>query len=132
MPESRNPDDLRSGPVRQGMLPPELVHRVETICSVLADVFPMSAIEWIDNLQRDLVPEHEVLWWERVAGCYVEFTAKAEPTLDERKVAFKIIFTVFSGVTGKDLNREVTILSEPAKTELAVILRRSLRSISGP
>jgi hypothetical protein len=97
MREFRTPENVPPGPIRHEQLPPELIHRIEHVCSVLAEVFPMSAGEWIDSLRRDLIPEHEVVWWERVAGCYLELTAKVELPLDQRKIAFEIIFSLFSG-----------------------------------
>jgi len=125
--EFRNPNALTPGPIRHEHLPPELVHRIETVCSVLADVFPMTAGEWIDSLRRDLVPEPEVVWWERVAGCYLELTAKVDLPLHQRKIAFKIIFSLFSGGKAKELGNEAAQLPQSAKSELAAILRKFAR-----
>jgi hypothetical protein len=119
-----NIGDLQPGPIRHAQLAPSLVHRVETICSALGDVFPMSADQWIDSLRRDLSPENEVLWWERVAGCYVELSAKTELLLSEKQSAFKIIFSLFSGIRPKDLTSEAAKLPDSARKELAAILRK--------
>ena len=38
----------------------------------------MPMAEWLDFFQRDLHPEPEVIWWERLAQCCVEYTRKHE------------------------------------------------------
>jgi hypothetical protein len=110
------PDELRPGPIRHETLPPSVALRAETVQSVLAEVFPTSREEWIDSLKRDLNPEAEVLWWERVAGCYVQFTAKRDLPLKLKQSAFKIIFGLLSGVRPEGIiRRDGRILAPGAK-----------------
>jgi len=86
---------------------------------VLADVCPISSEEWLHNLQRDLNPEQEVLWWERVTGCFTGFVARRDFSPDQRQAAFKVIFGLFSGFGEEDLTADLEKLSESDMNELA-------------
>ena len=116
-------EDLKPGPFRRTTLPPELLLRVETLRSVLADVCPISGEQWLDNLQRDVNPEQEVIWWERLAGCFTGFVAKRDFSPDQRQAAFKVIFGLFLGVGEQDLAADLEKLSESDVSELAATVK---------
>jgi len=120
-----NPDDLNPGPILHTQLPLALRLRAETVRSVLLEVLPMNADEWINTLKRELNPELEVLWWERVAGCYVKFTASREMPTDQKQSAFKIIFGLLSGLRPKDLAADSAKFPLSERIELRAILRKS-------
>ena len=122
--------DLKPGPIRRTTLPPELLSRVETLRTVLADVCPISGEQWLDNLQRDLDPEQEVLWWERLAGCFTGFVAQRDFSSDQRQAAFKVIFGLFLGVGEQDLTADLEKLSESDMNELATTINLLVKTDS--
>ena len=116
---SKTVKTLKPSPIRTTELPPGLVLRVKTLRSVLAEVCPMTSEQWLDSLRRDLNPEKEVLWWERVAGCFTAFIAKRDFSPDQRQAVFKIIFGLCSGMREQDLAADLAKLPESDLIELA-------------
>jgi ribosomal protein S27AE len=112
--------NLKPSPIRRTELPPGLAVRVETLRSVLAEVCPMSREQWLDSLRRDMNPEKEVLWWERVAGCFTKFIAQRDFLPDQRQAVFKILFGLCSGMREQDLAADLAKLSESDLIELTV------------
>jgi hypothetical protein len=96
-----NPKNLTPAPIRQPHLSPELAMRIEAIRVAVAEVCPISAEQWLHGFQRDQHPEREVVWWERVARCYTDFTAKKTLPSEQKQAAFKVIFGLFGGLEAK-------------------------------
>jgi hypothetical protein len=76
--QRRRLDETKPGPIRHAGLPPALVARIERLHLTFGEVYPQSMEEWLDGFQRDLNPEPEVVWWERLAHCYVEYSHSQE------------------------------------------------------
>jgi hypothetical protein len=123
--KKRNPKNLTPGPIRQPHLSPELVLRTEAIRAAVAEVCPISAEEWLDGFQRDHNPEREVIWWECVARCYTDFTAKETLPLEQKQAAFKVIFGLFGGLEAKDVVADAAALSESLIDELLAICEQN-------
>ncbi len=83
--------------------------------------------EWLDGFQRDAHPEPEVLWWERLARCYVEFISQKELNPEQRKVAFNVICKLGLGASAKDLAGDVASLPSGALGAITAIMRSSTR-----
>jgi hypothetical protein len=62
----RRLDQLKPGSIRHEELAPALVARIEWLKLTLDEVYPQSMAEWLDGFQRDVNPEPEVVWWERL------------------------------------------------------------------
>ena len=122
-----SPKDLKPGPIRHEQLPPSLVARIEAVRSALEEVYPQSMAEWLDGFQRDADPEREVIWWERLARCYVEYISQKQLNPEQRKAAFSLIFKLGLGASAKDLTAEVANLSPGALDEIVAIMRSSMR-----
>jgi DNA-directed RNA polymerase subunit RPC12/RpoP len=120
---SKTVKNLKPSPIRRTELPPGLALRVETLRSVLAEVCPMTREQWLDNLRRDLNPDKEVLWWERVAGCFTAFVSKRTFSSNQRQAVFKIICGLSSGLCEQDLAADLAKLSESDLIELAMSVR---------
>jgi ribosomal protein S27E len=112
--------NLNRAPKLRAELPPGLALRVETLRSLLAEVCPMTKEQWLDSLRRDMNPEKEVLWWERVAGCFTTFVAQRDYLPEQRQAVFKILFGLCSGMREQDLASDLAKLSESDLVELAV------------
>src|SRR5947209_18336965 len=87
----RSVDEIKPGPIRHQELPPALVARIEWLRLTLEEVYPQSMAEWLDGFQRDVNPEPEVVWWERLAHCYVEYSQGQELDPREKQAAFRVI-----------------------------------------
>jgi hypothetical protein len=122
-----NPNDLRPGPIRHEQLPTSLIARIETLRSTLEEVYPQSMAEWLDGFQRDLHPEPEVSWWERLARCYVEYAQHQQLQVEQRKAAFRLMLKLGLGASAKDLTEDLTNLSPGALDEIVAIMRSSAR-----
>lgn len=124
MARSINPKDIKAGPIRREQLPPELVQRIDAVRASLAEVFALTEAEWLDGFKRDANPEHEVLWWERVAACYTALNAKATFSPPERQAAFNVIFGLFSGIEPTQLRADLDKLPESVMDDLAAIVKQ--------
>jgi hypothetical protein len=119
-----NLKDLRPGPIRRAQLSPELVLRIDTVRAALAEVCALTEAEWRDAFQRDVNPEHELLWWERVAGCYLPLVAERAFSPDQRQAAFNVIFGLFSGLEAAQLQADLAKLPDSVMDDLAAIVRQ--------
>ena len=119
-----NPKDLRPGPIRRVQLSPELVLRIDTVRAALAEVCALTEAEWRDAFQRDANPEHELLWWERVAGCYRPLVAGRAFSPGQRQAAFNVIFGLFSGLEAAQLQADLAKLPDSVMDDLAAIVRQ--------
>lgn len=119
-----NPKDIKPGPIRRAHLSAELVLRIDTVRAALADVCALTEAEWRDAFQRDANPEHELLWWERVSGCYVALVAPRSFSPDQRQAAFNVIFGLFSGLGAAQMQADLAKLPESVMDDLAVIVRQ--------
>lgn len=119
-----NPKDLKPGPIRRAQLSPELVLRINTVRASLAKVCALTEAEWRDAFQRDANPHHELLWWERVAGCYGLLVARQDLSADQRQAAFNVIFGLFSGVDAAQMENDLAKLPESVMDDLAAVVRQ--------
>jgi hypothetical protein len=119
------PKDLKPGPIRHAQLPPSLIARIESLRSTLEEVYPQSMAEWLDGFQRDAHPEGEVLWWERLARCYVEYAQHHELQGEQRKAAFRLMLKLSLGASAKDLTTDIANLSPEALDEIVAIMQGS-------
>ena len=115
--------DIRPGPNRHAQLSPELVLRIQTVQAAVADVCPLTEAEWLAAFQQDAHPEDEMLWWERVAECYIALIAARAFSSVQREAAFKVIFGLFSGFGSEELQADLAKLPEFAMDELAAIVK---------
>ncbi len=119
-----NPKDLRPGPIRHAQLSAELVLRIDAVRAALVEISPMAEAEWRDAFQRDANPEHELQWWERIAGCYVPLVARRTFSADQRQAAFNVIFGLFSGLEAEQMQADLAKLPESVMDDLALIVRQ--------
>jgi hypothetical protein len=122
MTERRKVAELKPGPIQHPELPVSLVARIEALNSTLAEVYPQSIETWLDGFQRDLNPEPEVVWWERLAQCYVEYSRRNELSVNQKKAAFNVILKLALG--SSEINAELDELPESALDEIEKIMRR--------
>jgi hypothetical protein len=119
-----NPKNMRPGPIRRSQLPAELVLRMNKVRTAVAEVCALTEAEWRDAFQRDANPEHELLWWERVAACYVPLVDGGTFSPGQRQAAFNVMFGLFSGLEPSQLEADVAKLPESAMDDLAAIVQR--------
>jgi hypothetical protein len=91
--------NLKQSPIRHETLPSELIKRIKEYKRVLGAVEKTSLEETIENFKRDLFPEEELRFWEKIARHYGFLVTKAEVKSPEAKEAvFKTIFKIAMGV----------------------------------
>jgi hypothetical protein len=125
MSKEPNPKNLTPGSIRPPHLSAELSMRIEAIRAALAEVCPISAEEWLNGFQRDHHPEREIVWWERLARCYSDFTAEKTLSLEQRQAAFKVIFGLFGGLEAKGVVADAAALSDSLIDELLAICEQN-------
>ena len=118
-----NPKDLKPGPIRHAELSAELIQRIDSVRVALEEVCDLTEAEWLDAFQRDVNPDHELMWWERVARCYVALIEARTFSPNQRQAAFNIIFGLFSGLEASQLHAELAKLPESVMDDLALIVR---------
>ncbi len=119
-----NPKDIKPGPIRHPQLSAELMLRIEAVRAALAEVCSLTEAEWRDAFQRDANPERELLWWERISGCYMALGAGRRFSPDQRQAAFDVIFGLFSGLDAAQMKGDLAKLPESVMDDLAVIVRQ--------
>jgi hypothetical protein len=129
--QRRRVDELKPGPIRHQQLPPALVARIEWLRLTLEEVYPQSMPEWLDGFQRDLNPEPEVVWWERLAHCYVEYSHGNELNAGQKQAAFRVILKLALGSTAEQISTDLTGLPPSALEDILRIMQRWSRG-SGP
>jgi hypothetical protein len=66
-------------------------HPSKRVCTRTRRGISAMVAEWLDGFQRDVNPEPEVVWWERLAHCYVEYSQGQELDAREKQAAFRVI-----------------------------------------
>lgn len=113
---------LKTRSVRSGDLPAALSSRIEALRSVLGEVCPMTKEQWLDRLKRDLNPEKELLWWERVSECFKAFVTARTLSSAQKQAAFKVIFGLCSGLREQDLASDLVKLPRSALFDLTTLV----------
>jgi hypothetical protein len=117
------PDELEPGPVRHAELSPTLVGRVRNLQLALDEVYPSSLEEWLEDFRRDVHPEREVLWWERLAQSYLEYRSSRELSVEQRQAAFRVLLNLSMGGAAAIRSTDLTNLPEGAIADLQAIIR---------
>lgn len=85
------------GPIRHPELRPELVNRIRVLREALLDVYPHSLTFWIDGFRRDLIPESELRFWEKIAACMSD-TRRWISDPSELLEAFRLFLAMSMGI----------------------------------
>jgi hypothetical protein len=133
--QRRSLDELKPGPIRHAKLPPALVARIEWLKLTLDEVYPQSMAEWLDGFQRDVNPEPEVVWWERLAHCYVEYSHGQELNSQQKQAAFRVIVKLALG-SAEEANVDLPDLPAGGLEQILEIMNRwsqgSGSGVAGP
>jgi hypothetical protein len=89
-----DPADIRRGPIRHERLSDALVSRVRAIRAALLSVYPHTMEFWLDGFKRDVEPEKEVLWWEHISACFLEYFSTKRPDEEQAKSAFRLLMQI--------------------------------------
>src|SRR4051794_24703672 len=124
MRETRKVVELKPAPMRHEALPPSLVARIESLHSTLDEVYPQSMAEWLDGFQRDTNPEQEVLWWENLAACYLEYSRGQELNSEQRKAAFNVMLKLLFNASREQIAPELLTLPPTALDDILDVMSR--------
>jgi hypothetical protein len=122
--QRRRLDELKSGPIRHAELPPALVARIEWLKLTLDEVYPQPMAEWLDGFPRDVNPEPEVVWWERLAHCYVEYSHGNELNAGQKQAAFRIVLKLALGSEAEQVSADLTDLPPGALEDILGVMSR--------
>lgn len=92
-----DPRDLEKGPIRHESLSDELVSRIRVIRAALLRVYPQSMENWLDGFKRDMHPEPEIVWWERLSACFLEYFWVKCQDEKQAKSAFHLLIQIGLG-----------------------------------
>lgn len=91
-------NQIETGPIRHRELSEELISRIRLIRAALLGVYPHSMNHWLDGFKRDAHPDKEVLRWEHIAACYLEYISTTKGiTKEQCGHVFTIILGLCSG-----------------------------------
>ena len=91
-------NELKDGPIRHHDLPASLLVRIRNIHFALRDIDSMSLEKTMENFQRDLRPENEVVVWERIiCALYIAMDAFDKPTLEIKEQVFNVLLRYSTG-----------------------------------
>jgi hypothetical protein len=64
-----------------------------------------------------------VLWWERLARCYVDYSRQSELNTEQKQSAFNVICKIALGASVGDLGADLAHLPAGAVDEILAIMR---------
>lgn len=108
--------DLKRGPVQHTTLPQALVTRIQYLHSVFHRYDKMPLKTWLENFQRDLRPEREIVIWEAMARAHNAFAEK-HPGLDDDAM-FEVYSVLLRCSMGTEDGMRVGYLSTEEAAEL--------------
>src|ERR1044072_5200099 len=76
---------LKRSPIRHEKLSGSLTARINYLQQTLDEVYSQPIEKWLDEFQRDMNPESEVVWWERLKRCYLAYTEPKDLTLSRNR-----------------------------------------------
>jgi hypothetical protein len=120
---------LKQSPIRHEQLPPALTSRINRLRITLADVYSQSMNEWMDGFRRDTHPESEVEWWESLAQCYLQYTNAKDLSDNQKKAAFRILFSLAMGNELKDVEPGFSQLPPGAREEIMILTGEAGKTI---
>jgi serine/threonine protein kinase len=74
--------------------------------------------------KRDVNPEPEVLWWERLARCYMEYSLGHELNGEQKQAAFNAILKLLLGSPSGEVTPDLANLPSTALYDILEIMRR--------
>jgi hypothetical protein len=93
---------IKIGPIRLEKFSIVILTRIRLIRIALLEVHQHSFEFWVSGFQHDMHPENEITFWEKTASCYSEaLSVIVMDTLEKRKEAISLIFSVLNGVQKK-------------------------------
>ena len=80
---------------------------------------------WMDEFRRDANPESEVLWWERLTRCYLEYTEPKDLSPEQKQAVFRILFTLGMGGGLQAVSGEFVRLPDGASVEILELMGKT-------
>ena len=112
---------LLPSPIRHEKLSDQLIGRIRLMRAALWGPYTHSMDFWVDGFKRDLHPEPEVAWWERLAACYLEYTKVADVRPEQHKAIFNVLLKLMLRVEKEEMQDELKQLPEGAFEQLFVM-----------
>jgi hypothetical protein len=113
---------LKRGPIRHEQLSLSLTARINYLQEALNEVYPQPIEKWLDEFKRDTNPESEVVWWERLARCYVAYREANDLSAGQKLAAFKVLFNLAMGSGIQSVSAEIAKLPSRAQEDLLAMM----------
>ena len=102
MPDFIDPRQLRPGPIRHGVLEPDLLEQIAAVFHVLGPYISMNLEQFEIGFMRDMHPESEVALWCSIAAAWLAYHEKylGDKTLpdDEERNLLAALVAISAGV----------------------------------
>jgi len=95
-----------------------MIAKIESFRSMLADVYIMPMAEWLNGFQQYASPEREMMWWQRLTHCYVDYCSRKDLAPEQREAAFNVLCKLGLGATSDDITADLQNLPFGALEEL--------------
>lgn len=126
-PEDYESGKFKFGPPKHKELPPHLISRIRLIRAALFGVYPHSMEFWIYGFRMDAHPSKEIMWWEHVASCYLEYIQLNRLERHEQYHAvFDVITSIRDGQKKKDLQKALKLLPKGSHEQIRNMLKYTL------
>jgi hypothetical protein len=101
-PEPVDPNQVRSGPIRNESLPPELLEHVQAVYDVIEPYLDTTLEQFEINFMRDMHPEDDVFIWASITAAWMDYHKQHldDELLSEKdeKELFAALIAISTGV----------------------------------
>lgn len=77
--------------------------------------------EWLDGFRRDMNPESEVRWWERLTRWYRGYSDTRDLSAEQKKALFRVVFRLGMGLDDQPLAGDLAKFPEGAMEEILAL-----------
>lgn len=116
--QQMDPSTIRQGSIRHELSPAQ-VARIAKLQETFREVDSTPLTKWLEDFSRDENPDREIGIWEGMAGPYVAFVEKHQPSHAARKEIFSVLLQRSGATEEAVLQRHNrTVLTEAEMKEL--------------
>lgn len=108
-------ENIKPGPTRTESLPVELLNRARRIYELTYEVQYSTYEEFETNFRRDVIPETEIIVWEKITSAYLRFTEFKNFPFEKKKAAFMQLILLSLGTADKLTDNQYLSASEIEK-----------------
>jgi len=123
------PEELATfkvGPIRHDRFSASFIARIRLIRAAIWEVYPHSMKFWLDGFKRDFSPNKEIMWWEHIASCYLEYVTIEDVRPEYRNDVLSVFFAIANEIGSEGMEKHLEALPEDAYDKMKTIYQYSL------